>query len=260
MGATSRRLLPWLLAVTLSLLAAADGSAAQLTLDVTFSSTNTIAVTLPDGTPVGAASGTPTQIPAGYYTMVISGPMGLPAGLPYFSLTGPKVDVLSNLNEGGLESQTIGLTFLPSSTYTWTDDATPGVAYTFTTSSQVLGTAPSTPTSPNAGPPSPSQDVVGSDVVPLRGTLIAAVDASGRLSLTLRGKGVERLVQGIYRISITDRSSTSGLVLAKAGRAATKLTGVAFTGKRSLSIDLTAGRWSLQGEPGGKPAATITVT
>jgi hypothetical protein len=246
------------LAVVLSLLAAAGGSAAQLTIDVTFSSANTIAVTLPDGTPVGTSSGTPTQIPAGYYTMVISGPMGLPAGLPYFSLTGPKVDVLSNLNEGGLESQTIGVTFVASSTYTWTNDAAPGVVYTFTISSQVLGTAPTAATSSKTGTAA-SQDLVGSELVPARGALAAAVSASGEVSLASHGKKVSRLVAGTYRITVTDECPTSGFVLAKTGHAARKLTGAAFTGKRSFSLDLTAGRWSLLAAAGGKPLATITV-
>jgi hypothetical protein len=259
MVAMSRAGLAAALAAAISLLAAAGGSAAQLTIDVTFSSTNTIAVTLPDGTPVGTSSGAPTQIPAGYYTMVISGPMGLPAGLPYFSLTGPKVDVLSNLNEGGTESQTIGVTFVPGSTYNWTNDATPGVVYTFTTSSQVLGTAPVTPTSPGAGT-APSQDVVGSEVAPPRAVLAAAVSVSGRLSLTSKGKKVSRLLPGTYRITVSDRSAKSGFVLAEAGHAARKLTGAAFTGKRTLSLELTAGRWSLLAAAGGKPAATITVT
>jgi hypothetical protein len=246
-------------AVAFLLVAASGGHAAQLTLDVTFSSTSAIAVTLPDGTPVGTSSGAPTQIPAGYYTMVISGPMGLPAGLPYFRLSGPKVDVLSNLNEGGLESQTIGVTFLPSSTYTWTNDAAPGVVNTFTTSSQVLGTAPSTPTSPDSGPPTASQDPVGSAVVVSRGTLAAAVTVSGRLSVSLRGKSVDRLAAGMYRITVTDRSTKSGFVLAQPGHAAKTLTGAAFTGKRSFSVDLTAGRWSLLAAAGGKPVETLVV-
>ncbi len=259
MMAMSRAGLAAALAVALSLLAAAGGNAAQLTIDVTFSSTNTIAVTLPDGTAVGTSSGTPTQIPAGYYTMVISGPMGLPAGLPYFSLTGPKVDVLSNLNEGGLESQTIGVTFLPSSTYTWTNDAVPSVVNTFTTSSQVLGTAPTAPTSPRSGTAA-SQDLVGSEMTTTRGSLAAAVSASGLLSVTLHGKKVSRLAAGTYRITVSDRSAKSGFLLAKAGHAAKMLTSAAFTGKRSFSLDLTTGRWSLLAAAGGKPLTTITVT
>jgi hypothetical protein len=247
-----------IVAAAACLLCAAGGNAAQLTLDVTFSSTNTVSVTLPDGTPVGTASGAPTQIPAGYYTILVSGPMGLPAGLPYFQLTGPKVDVLSNLNEGGIENQTYGVTFQPSSTYTWTDDAIPGVVNTFQTSSQVLGTAPSTPVSPSSGPPAVSQDPIGS-LVPHTGKLVAAVGTSG-LSLVLHGKQVSKLAPGFYAITVTDRSSRRGFVLVKAGHAAKTLTGSAFTGTRTFTVSLTAGHWDVLAAPGGKPVATFTVT
>ena len=122
-------------------LPAASGAvgATALTLDVTFSANNTIAVTLPDGTSVGTASGAPSAIPAGYYTVVLTGPMGLPSGLPYFHLSGPAVDLLSNLNEGGLETDTEHATLQPSSLYTWTDDALPGIAYRFTTTANIAG-------------------------------------------------------------------------------------------------------------------------
>jgi hypothetical protein len=259
MTAAGRVVRVGIVAAAVSLACAAGGNAAQLTLDVMFSTTNTISVTLPDGTPVGTASGTPTQIPAGYYTVLVTGPMGLPAGLPYFHLTGPKVDVLSNLNESGIESQTYGVTFQPSSTYTWTDDAIPGVVNTFTTSSQVLGTAPATPVSPKSGPPEASQNLVGSDV-PHTGKLTAAVAASGRLSLTMTGKHVSSIPPGSYAITVTDRSSKRGFALAKAGRAAKTLTSVAFTGERTVTLSLSAGRWDVLSASGGKPVAEFTVT
>src|SRR5215467_15717999 len=90
-------------AAGLCVMSGAEG-ASPLTLNVAFSANDTIAVTLGDGTPVGTTSGAPTVIPAGYYTVQISGPMGLPDGLPYFQMTGPGVDLLNNLNEGGLDS------------------------------------------------------------------------------------------------------------------------------------------------------------
>lgn len=239
--------------------AARGHEAAALTLDVTFSSNETIAVTLPDGTPVGTASGAPTVIPAGFYTVLETGPMGLPAGLPYFHLSGPKVDLLSNLNEGGLESYTDHVTLQPSSTYTWTDDAISGVVNKFTTTADVLGTAPGAAVSPHTGAPASSQDLVGSDVVRLLGTLTGSVSAAGTLTLAFGGKRPAKLAAGRYRIVVTDKSATAGFILARTGHAAKQVTGVVYIGKRSLVLGLAAGRWHLVGRIGAKTGTTIVV-
>ena len=233
--------------------------AANLTLDVTFSSSQTVSLTLPDGAPVGSTSGAPTVIPAGYYTVVITGPMGLPAGLPYFHLTGPGVDLLSNLNEGGLESATISATLLPSSTYVWTNDAVPGVVHTLTTSASVQGTPPGTAVSPVVGAPAESQDIVGSGVVALSGTLTGTVSATGKLSLVFKGKPAARLEAGRYRLVVSDHSTTSGFVLARGGDVPIPLTGAKYVGRQSTALDLAAGDWTLSGRPAGRAASTIVV-
>ena len=239
---------------------AQGGLAASLTLDVTFSSSQTVSLTLPDGTPVGSTSGAPTVIPAGYYTVLVTGPMGLPAGLPYFHLTGPGVDLLSNLNEGGLESATISATFLPNSTYIWTNDAVPGVVHTLTTSASVLGTPPGTAASPTVGAPAQSQDVVGSGVAALSGTLTGKVSAAGKLSLAFDGKPVTRLAAGRYRLVVSDRSKTSGFVLERGGDVPIPITGGRYVGRQSTSLDLSAGSWTLSARTAGPPASRIAVT
>jgi hypothetical protein len=169
----------------------ASGSAAtSLSLEVTFSANGAISVTLPDGTPVRSASGAPTLIPAGYYMLLVSGPMAPVGGLPSFHLTGPGVNVLEHLNEGGVPSATGTADFLPSSTYTWIDDATPGAVYAFVSSAQVVGTPPAPPSSPDPSAPAPSQDYVGSAIVLPRARLVAEVSAAGKVTLDDKGKDV----------------------------------------------------------------------
>ncbi len=119
-------------------------SAANLQLNVTFSATGQITLTLPDGTPVGVTSGTPTVIPAGFYTMNLIGPGGC-STLPYFDLRGPGNNILDNMDQGEEANKTDNATFLPNSTYTWRDDQNPSVVYTFVTDSEVLGSAPTAP-------------------------------------------------------------------------------------------------------------------
>jgi hypothetical protein len=244
-------------AVGTCLSSAAARGASPLTLNVAFSTNQTIAVTLGDGTPVGTTNGVPTVIPAGYYTVQITGPMGLPEGLPYFQLTGPGVDLLSNLNEGGLESWRDQVTLATSSTYTWTDDAIPGVVHTFVTSAVVGGSAPAAAVSPKKGTPTQDQDIVGSGVVATTGTLAASVSSGGRLSLLQNGGPVGSLLAGTYRIAVNDRSARAGLVVVKSGHAGRNLSGVRYVGKRSVSVKLTAGRWTFR--TGSADADSIVV-
>ena len=89
-----------------------------------------ISVALPNGQPVGVTSGAPTVIPAGFYTVVLTGPGGCTA-MPHFNLNGPGEAIHDNLNEGESDNFTYNAYFLPNSTYTWSSDAAPCVVHTF---------------------------------------------------------------------------------------------------------------------------------
>ena len=228
---------------------AADGaSAASLSLYVSFFANGTIAVTLPDGTPLGSTGGAPPVIPAGFYTLLFSGPGGCTA-LPYFHLTGPGTNVVSNMAEGAASRATNTANLLPSSTYVWSDDAFPGVVHTFVTSAVVEGSPPSPSSSGTSsggtGKGVTYPDLVGSEIVPFRGTLTAAVNAAGRLRLAFKGQSVTKLKAGKYTIAAVDASANAGVTLQKRGRAVLSITGSAFMGKRSASVHLTAGTWQL---------------
>jgi hypothetical protein len=230
---------------------------ASLTLDVTFFANGQISVALPDGTPVGTTSGAPTVIPAGVYTISVLGPGGC-TQLPLFDLSGPGVRLQDDMIGGEVTSEAHLTTFQPNSTYTWrTDNDSASPVHTFVTSSQVLGTAPvPTSTAPTSTTPL-SQDIVGSAVIPFRGTLDGTVSASGKLSLSYKGKSVRQLAAGQYTFKITDRSSSRGFILEKSPKTLS-LTAAPFVGKRSAKVDLTVGKWLfLPG--GGKPAFTISV-
>jgi hypothetical protein len=223
-------------------------SAVNPTLDVTFFTDGTIAFTLPDGTPIGSTSGTPPVIPAGYYTLLLTGPGGCNE-LPYFELHGPGENILNDMDLGEMKA-TAQAYFLPNSTYTWRDNGIPGVVYTFTTSSAVVGIPPAAastrpPVKTASHSTSTSKDIVGSSIAPFRGKLTAVVTAAGRLSLAYRGRSVSRLEAGRYTIAVTDRSSTSGFLLKATRKKAVPITSGIFVGERSVSVVLTAGRWLL---------------
>ncbi|HEX4521202.1 MAG TPA: hypothetical protein VH063_16595 [Gaiellaceae bacterium] len=230
----------------------------SLTLDVTFFASGQISVALPDGTPVGTTSGAPTVIPAGVYTMSVLGPGGC-TQLPLFDLSGPGVRVQDDMIGGEVTSEAHVITLQPNSTYTWrTDNDSASPTHTFVTNSQVLGTAPvQTTTGPTSTTPS-SQDIVGSGIVPFRGTLTGAVSASGKLTLSFKGKSVTQLTAGRYAFKITDRSSSRGFQLRKSRKSLT-LTAPRFVGTHTTRVDLTAGKW-LFTPSGGKPAFSIAVS
>jgi hypothetical protein len=223
----------------------AHGAAPAPSLLVTFFTNGQITVTLPDGTPVGSTSGAPTVIPAGYYSVLMDGPGGC-IQLPLFQLSGPGASIVSDMNGGEVDASTFNAFFLPNSTYTWhTDRGISSSVHTFTTSGTVAAptSTPTTTTTPVASSGTPtSNDIVGSAIAPLRGTLTAALSPSGGLSVQHYAPTMKA---GRYRLTVTDKSTSRGLRLEKAKAKPVSLTGSTFVGKRTADVTLTAGTWML---------------
>jgi hypothetical protein len=239
----------WLLILTPG---AQGRTAANPSMVVTFSPSGSVTVTL-NGAAVGSTSGAPTTMAGGYYSIVLNGP-GDCINLPLFELSGPGIDLQDDMHGGEVDTHSVPAYFVPNSTYTWHIDRNASVVYTFRTTSDVVGTAPAgtntTPTSTTKKPAPTSQDITGSGILPFRGTLTAAVSARGILTLAYKGKSVATLKAGKYTIAVSDRSSTNGFMLEKLQHALMSLTGTTFVGKRSMSINLTAGKWLVLHSPG----------
>ena len=92
-----------------------------------------------------------------------------------------------------------------------------------------------------------NSDIVGSERLPYRGSLAAAVDAHGKLSLTRGGRPVSSLRRGRYTITVVDASAKAGFTLQKVmpSRLRLGLTSAAFVGRKSISVQLGAGRWTM---------------
>ena len=97
-----------------------------------------------------------------------------------------------------------------------------------------------------------SQDIVGSaaKAVAFRGTLNATVTAAGTLSLSFRGKAVNKLVTGRYTVKVVDQSKKLGFVLQRIKHAATPLTTAAFVGSHAEIVTLKPGQWLYFGGSG----------
>jgi hypothetical protein len=245
--------------------AAQSRSAEALTLDVNYSYAGDITVTLPSGQPVGVRSGTPTVIPAGYYTVELTQPGCVDT--PAFVLQGPGVNILDDLNAGEIVTDAQEADFQPNSTYTWRDGSiNPPVFFTFQTSGDVLGTPPPPSSAASGGPVSSNKEangsVVGSGIKQtpkLSGTLAATVSAAGKPTLSFKGKRVSSLTAGRYAITVTDRSPESGFAVERSGSHAMTLTAPGFVGKRSETLELTAGRWSFLAGPSGSKTSFSVV-
>jgi hypothetical protein len=238
---------------------ATSSRAADQALYVTFHANHTITVTLLDGTPVGTTSGPPTVIPAGDYTLHLDNSDEV-AG-PEFDISGPGVKVVDDLFFGEAPSATHRVTFQPSATYTWRDDARPSEVFVFTisaaTPSGSSGSSSGTTTgssSSGSSSSSKSSGVVGSGIksVPFRGTLAGTVSTAGRLTLTRNGKGVSTIKSGRYKITIDDKTSRSGFTVQEIRKQPVAVTGVSFVGKRSVTVELKAGQWFFYSPSAGK--------
>ncbi len=244
--------------------AAQARSEANPVLTVTFTISGQISFTAPDGTPLGTSSGTPTQIPAGYYTVQMNGPGGC-SNIPYFDMNGPGVNVAENLLEGELASWQFNTYLAPNSTYTWHNvDAVPPTTFTFTTSSTIVGSQPAQagPKGLSAANHGTAQSVnifASTPTTPLRGKLTGAVSAGGKLSLSFNGKSVAKLKAGKYTIAVTDKSTSSGFMLVNKGKVLS-VTGGSFVGTKKLSVRLTTGKWLFAPSLGGKQSYSILVT
>ena len=266
------RLSAALLALTLAAGAtAATGSSPELML--VYTAGNILEVTLAGGPTLTASSPT-GQIPFGAYQVVIiddasdgSDPVHM------FELSGPGLNLTTDLQGGDDKSEIYAETLAANSGYTFADSALPGLApivfrTTGTSASaaspgQTTVAQPATTTASGKGSSSSTSNsgVVGSALPkpPFRGTLAGTVSSSGKLLLTDKGKNVSTLDPGRYLISVVDRSTKDGFIVQQIGKPALALTGGSFVGRRSKTIDLEAGQWLFYATFTGRKSYFIVV-
>ena len=235
------------------------------TLDAGFDADGNIYLTFADGTRIGAPNPPGTVIPAGTYTISLNN-NGLDdlGNAHAYHLFGPGV----NLAAGGAITATWTATFQPGSSYTYQDDlnpntlhdvfGTPGSGATSTTVPAPTTTPGQAGQPPSTTKPTSSGPLLSSNV-PLRGTLLGTVSATGSLTLKRNRKPVSTLLAGRYTFTITDASATNGFTVQEIHQLATTVTGAAFTGRRSVKIDLTAGQWFYYGSFVAKKTYFIVV-
>jgi hypothetical protein len=244
---------PLLLVCGAGLLLGASGAQATTPIiDVVFNAGDGLTVTY-NGAPLGASTAPGTVIPAGSYNVLVENSIG-DVGIT-FQLTGPGVSLDTDVDGGESATETWPETLQTNSTYTFQNASQPGTSEAFSTSNVTLGGAPSTTSTSqssggvqtnsasSAGAASKTTATTATAAIPFRGALTATVSAAGKLTLSLKGKGVSSLTSGRYTISVTDRSPTNGFTLQAIRRSAIVVTSAPFVGMRTMTITLTAGQW-----------------
>jgi hypothetical protein len=113
--------------------------------------------------------------------------------------------------------------------------------------------APLPSSSPSTSPKTPVAAAASS----VGGTLRAAL-AGTKLTLTLNGKPLTKVAAGTYKVVVVDTSKTLGLTLAHVGAPQQPLTTNLFSGTKTVTVDLAAGRWTVYSANGLSKPFTVT--
>jgi len=238
---------------------ASPGTSAEVILNL--NAGNFLEVTLPTGVTLRAAS-PPASVAPGTYQLIVNNDVPDTSDAPHmFHLSGPGVNLQTDLDAGDNKMQLFAQTLAPNATYVFQDDRQPSLGrVVFTTSAAGSTNASSTGSTSTSSSSSGSStanggssgsgktsnsSVIGSSrhALPFRGTLLGTVSANGVSRLTIKGKAISSLKAGRYAISVVDHTSKSGLNVQQARKLAIPVTGAAFVGKHERTVALTAGQW-----------------
>jgi hypothetical protein len=214
-----------------------------------------------DGSDVGNQARNAPVIPPGTYTIQAVDD----SGAHNFHLQGPGVDVGTTI--GGLQSPTWTVTLQPGAHYRFQCDDHPDFMYgEFNTSgaggggttggSSSGGSSSGGSTSSGGGTASNT----GTKSTAVLGTLIGRVNPVGNLVLTYGGIPVKKVKAGRYKLTVADKTPKRGFVVGKSGGAATTIGGVTFVGTKTVTLNLTGGKWTFYASGGAKSTSSFTVS
>jgi hypothetical protein len=238
-----------------------------------------LSLTFADGTDVGGSQLPGPVVPPGSYAISVNDV----SQVGNLDLAGPGVSFATGVEQRALVGATVVL--LPCALYSYRNDQQLYTARWFQTSATAGGagacppplagqaaatttTAPPAKTTPTStvasgasGPSSLSALGTALPQIPFRGTIAALVARRGDVALSFHGAPVSALVSGRYRITDTDTGRRIGLWLSKAGAHPIRVSTDAFVGRRTITVRLTAGKWSFYGlTPLGKGTGHFTVS
>jgi hypothetical protein len=218
-----------------------------MTLNVNVS--GALEVVLGNGTRLRTSSAPGAVIPPGSYMVIVASDVPDSQDVYHmFHLFGPGVNLSSELLPCENPAPVLAVTLQPSSTYTYEDSRHQDITHVvFSTaaggSSADTAGAAWHPSTAKATGSVANSSVVGSGIAKLRGTLVGAINAAGKPTLSLHGRGVASLKSGRYKLMIDDRSANSGFTIGQLHRPSVTVTTAPFVGRRTVALTLRAGRW-----------------
>ena len=222
---------------TLALAAAAAHAAVSQTIYVDIDADGNIHVTYADDSPIGST------VPPGTYSLVVNNNGLDDLGNPHqFHIFGPGVDVSGTPNV----QTTTTVTFQSGATYTWQDDDNPSATkHTFvaTTNAPPVTSTTASATHQTSSTKPTSQDIVGSESFPFKGSLDAIVYADGKLTLSRNGRKVSSLATGRYTFSTDDESRKAGFTIQVLHGKPITITSSSYVGSKDVTVALKPGRW-----------------
>ena len=229
-------------------------------LNAKFNANLTFSMSTQDGSPLGSPSPPGRTIPAGYYAVNVDDTAEI--GYMTFLLQGPGVALRTTNDEGASASLTYYVSLQPGVTYSYGDAVNPSLPLEYFSTSGTVGSTQAGSTSTGTGTPSSGQtqsntvNPVGASAAKtktstgasttssvFRGDLEATVGKTGHVTFQRNGKNVNSLTYGRYKITVTDGSPRNGFVVQEAGLDPVTVSAVAFTGKRTATVQFSVGQW-----------------
>jgi hypothetical protein len=241
---------------------ASTEAAATTAITLEYTSGGVLLVLTADGTTIRTSAAPGAVISPGPYQVIFNNDVPDSRDIQHqFRFQGPGVNLQTDMAAGDNKTELYDVVLAPSSTYTFADDRQPSLAHVVfsTASSGSTGSSSGGSSAGSSSGTTSNSSLVGSDIkaVPFRGALAASVAATGKLTFTAGGSRVLNILAGRYKITVTDRTSKGGFTMQQLGKPAITLTGLPFVGKRTVTVDLKAGKWTFYSSPARKISFTV---
>ena len=223
---------------------------------------NTLELRLDSGVRIRASSPPAVLAPGTYATVVISEVPEIRDDYHMFHLTGPGVNLQTDLLAGDERAEPHTVLLQPNSVYTFRDERNLALgSIVFSTSGAGTGVSSSGGSSGGGSsgggttsntPVTSNDDAVGSKVLRNQGSLAGSVTTAGKLTLRFKGKIVGALKAGRYTISVLDETSHAAFVLQQLRKQPVTMSSKAHIGRSTKTVKLTPGQWMFYSSPGKK--------